>query len=101
MIVRTWRGWTRPEDAPAYEAYLMKTGFTGYTTTPGNLGVHFTRREVDGRAEFFLLSYWESMEAVRAFAGDDPSVAVFYDEDDDFLIDRERTVDHYEVFASA
>lgn len=101
MIVRTWRGWTALADATAYEAYLMRTGFPGYTTTPGNQGVRFTRRDVGDRTEFFLISFWESWEAIKAFAGDDPSVAVFYAEDDDYLVDRERTVDHYEVFASA
>ena len=54
-------------------------------------------RRHDGRADFTLISYWESMEHVKAFAGDDPEVAVFYPEDDDFLIDRETTVTHHEV----
>ncbi|MFI6325919.1 antibiotic biosynthesis monooxygenase family protein [Nonomuraea sp. NPDC050556] len=101
MIVRTWRGWTSAADATAYEAYLMRTGFAGYTSTPGNQGVRFTRRDDGDRTEFFLISFWESWEAIRAFAGDEPSQAVFYDEDDRFLVDRETTVEHYEVFASA
>jgi heme-degrading monooxygenase HmoA len=100
MIVRTWRGWTRPEDAAAYETYLMRTGFPHYTSTPGNRGAYFTRRESGDRTEFFLITFWESWEAVRQFAGDDPGAAVFYPEDDAFLVDRELTVDHYEVFAA-
>jgi len=99
MIVRTWRGWTRAQDAPAYETYLMRTGFPGYTSTPGNQGAYFTRRDDGDRAEFFLISLWESWDAIKAFAGDDPGRAVFYPEDDAFLIDRERTVEHYEMFA--
>jgi hypothetical protein len=43
------------------------------------------------------LSLWTSMEAVRRFAGDQPERAVFYPEDDRFLVDRETTVHHYEV----
>ncbi|WP_084965514.1 antibiotic biosynthesis monooxygenase family protein [Thermoactinospora rubra] len=101
MVIRTWRGWTRPEDAEAYESYLLRTGFPGYTGTPGNHGVYFTRRQVGDRVEFFLISLWESWEAIKAFAGEDPSRAVFYLEDDRYLVDKELTVEHYEVFASA
>ncbi|MEV4894106.1 antibiotic biosynthesis monooxygenase family protein [Nonomuraea sp. NPDC050547] len=101
MIVRIWRGWTRTADASAYEDYLLRTGFPGYTSTPGNQGVRFTRRDDGDRTEFLLISFWESWEAIAAFAGEDPSRAVFYADDDAFLVDRERTVAHYEVFASA
>ncbi|GAA4581400.1 antibiotic biosynthesis monooxygenase [Planotetraspora phitsanulokensis] len=97
--MRTWRGWTRAEDADAYAAYLMETGHPGYTSTPGNRGVTFTRRDDGDRVEFLLTSIWDSWEAVRAFAGPDPERAVFYPQDDRFLVDRELTVDHYEVFA--
>jgi heme-degrading monooxygenase HmoA len=100
MIVRTWRGWTRSSDAKAYEAYLTRTGFAGYTSTPGNRGAYFTRRDAGDRTEFFLISLWDSWEAIKAFAGDDPGAAVFYPEDDAFLVERERTVDHYEVFTA-
>ena len=51
----------------------------------------------DGRTEVVTLSFWTSLDAVRAFAGDDVSAAVFYPEDDRFLVDRERTVTHHEV----
>ncbi|MGJ6960884.1 hypothetical protein ACSDR0_03160 [Streptosporangium sp. G11] len=100
MIMRVWRGWTRAEDAAAYERYLLATGYVGYTSTEGNRGVCFTRRDAGERAEFLLTSLWESWEAIAAFAGDDPSRAVFYDEDDRFLVERELTVTHHEVFAA-
>jgi Antibiotic biosynthesis monooxygenase. len=101
MIVRTWRGWTRAADAAEYERYLLRTGFAEYRATPGNAGVYLTRRDQGDRVEFLLISLWESWDAVRAFAGDDPGQAVFYPEDDRFLVDRETTVEHYEVFADA
>ncbi|GLW08485.1 antibiotic biosynthesis monooxygenase [Microtetraspora sp. NBRC 13810] len=101
MIMRTWRGWTRSEDADAYEGYLLRTGYADYTAVPGNRGACFTRREEDGRTEFLLTSLWDSWEAVRAFAGDEPGRAVFYPEDDRYLVDRELTVGHYTVFAQA
>lgn len=56
----------------------------------------FTRLDGD-RAEFQVISLWESMDAVRAFAGDDERVAVFYPDDERFLVDRERHADHYDV----
>ena len=77
--------------------YLRGTGLADYVKTPGNHGVSMLVRRHDGRADFTLISYWESMEHVKAFAGDDPEVAVFYPEDDDFLIDRETTVTHHDV----
>ena len=66
-----------------------------------NRGVYVTCREVEGRAEFLLLTIWESEEAVRAFAGADPGKAVFYPEDERFLIDRDEHVDHYDVLRVA
>ena len=97
MIARTWRGATKAEDADAYLEYLEETGFSEYRATPGNLGVLGLRRVADGRAELLLITLWESEEAIRRFAGDDVSRAVFYPEDDRFLIDRDDHVDHFEV----
>ena len=97
MIARTWRGWTRPQDADAYVAYLQETGIKEYRATPGNLGAYILRRAADDRTEFITLSLWESMEAVSGFA-ENPDVAVFYPEDDRFLVDRETSVLHFELF---
>ncbi len=98
MIARTWRGWTALEDADAYVEYLEATGIPGYRSTPGNRGAWILRRQVDDRVEFVTLSFWDSMDAVRVFAGDDPEMAVFYPEDDRFLLEREVTVQHFELF---
>jgi heme-degrading monooxygenase HmoA len=57
----------------------------------------WTRDLGDGRTEVVTLSWWESEEAIRGFAGDDISRAVFYSEDERFLIGREETVTHYTV----
>jgi heme-degrading monooxygenase HmoA len=54
-------------------------------------------RTHDDRTDFTLITYWESIEAVKGFAGDRPEVARFYPEDDDYLIDRELTVEHHDV----
>ena len=97
MIARTWRGSTRDTDAEPYLAYLHETGFPEYRHAAGNRGVVALRRIVEGRAEFLLVSLWKSPEAVRGFAGDDPSRAVFYPEDERFLVERDEVVQHYEV----
>jgi len=100
MIARTWRGWTAAADADGYVEYLHQTGVKGYRETTGNRGVFLLRRISGDRAEFLFVTLWESMEAVRAFAGDDESVAVFYPEDDAFLVDRERHADHFDVLVA-
>lgn len=105
MIARIWRGATRAADGDTYAEYIGATGLRAYKATPGNLGAYMLQRPVDapeGRlAEFVVLSFWESMEAVERFAGADPTRAVFYPEDDRFLVRRELTVDHYDVVAPA
>jgi heme-degrading monooxygenase HmoA len=97
MIARTWRGATKAKDSAAYLGYLHRTGFAEYRKTDGNRGVLALRRIVDDRAEFLLVSLWESMESIRRFAGDEVDKAVFYPEDDRFLVDRDDHVTHFEV----
>ena len=101
MIARTWRGSTSAEDADRYLAYLNETGLKEYRATPGNRGVLGFRRIVDGRAEFLLVTLWETVEAVRTFAGDEPEKAVFYPEDDRYLLARDLDADHYDVVFAA
>jgi heme-degrading monooxygenase HmoA len=97
VIARTWRGWTRAGDAEAYVEYLNETGIREYRETPGNRGVTMLRRLDGDRAEFVLMTLWDSLDAVRAFAGEDVERAVFYPEDDRFLVERDLTTSHYEV----
>jgi heme-degrading monooxygenase HmoA len=97
VIARTWRGETATADADAYVSYLEATGIKEYRATPGNLGAMVLRRSLGETTEFITFSLWESLDAVRAFAGDDPERAVFYPEDDRYLVARDLTVDHFEV----
>ena len=97
MIARSWRGVTAAHDADAYVDYLQQTGLTEFRQTEGNRGALALRR-VDGeRAEFVVLSLWESEVAIRRFAGENIEQAVFYPEDERFLIERDNVVTHYEV----
>jgi len=97
MIARVWRGATRAEDAEAYLEYLHRTGHAEYRRIPGHRRT-VTLRRIDGeRAEFVILSFWDSLDAVRAFAGSDVGEAVFYAEDDRYLVERDDRVAHFDV----
>jgi heme-degrading monooxygenase HmoA len=93
-----WRGWVRTERVGEYVAYISRTGLAAYRGTPGNIGAEMWTRDLgDGRSEVTTLSWWESLDDVRGFAGDEINQAVFYPEDDQYLIDRETTVTHHAV----
>ncbi|HYC33919.1 MAG TPA: hypothetical protein VEB59_16635 [Gemmatimonadales bacterium] len=97
MIARAWRGVTRAADADRYLEYLEATGLSAYRDTEGNRGVLTLRRIAGDRAEFLLISLWDSEAAIRRFAGDDPERAVFYPEDERFLIEHGERVEHWAV----
>jgi hypothetical protein len=98
MIARTWRGWVRTDQAAAYVEYITRTGLNAYKQTPGNLGAQMWTKDLgDGRTEVMTVSWWSSLTDVEGFAGQNIEVAVFYPEDDGYLIDRETTVTHYDV----
>jgi heme-degrading monooxygenase HmoA len=97
MIARTWRGATKAEDAETYLDYLHRTGLAEYRKIEGNRGVLVLRRIVDDRAEFLILSLWDSEAAIHQFAGDDIEQAVYYPEDEQFLVEHDDRVSHYEV----
>ena len=98
MVARMWRGWTRPEDADTYLKYVDGTGIAAYKETAGNRGAWIFRRPSGAdRVEFVTLSFWDSLEAIRGFAGDDIERAVLYPEDERYLLASEKAVVHYEV----
>ena len=98
MIARTWHGRTRASDADSYLAYLYETGMPGYRKTPGNKGAWVLRRIEGGVCHFTTLTFWESRDAIKAFAGEDIEVARYYPEDEKYLLEFEPGATHYEVF---
>lgn len=100
MIARTWRGYTREADKDDYYEYLQETGLPDYAKTKGNQGVWVLRRVAEGKAEFLLISLWESWDAIKAFAGPDLEKAVYYPEDRKYLLELEPNVKHYEILTS-
>jgi len=97
MIARIWRGAVRADDATAYASYIQQTGIEAYKKTPGNLGAWLLWRAAGEQAGIITLSFWESRQAIEAFAGPDIETAVFYPEDERFLVERDLAARHYEV----
>lgn len=97
MIARIWKGTVRLGDADVYADYIRATGFAEYAQTAGNRGAWILRRDEGERTEFITLSLWDSVEAIRAFAGDDIEAAVLYPEDERYLVGGESTVTHHDV----
>jgi len=95
-VVRMWSGVVRTADTDAYAAYVEQTGMAAYRETPGNLDAWLLTRDLgDGRTEVTTVSRWTSLDVIRGFAGDDPEQAVFYPEDDRYLLERDLRVRHY------
>lgn len=99
MIARMWHGVTAAERADEYLDYLNETGVPDYRETEGNRGVYVLRRIEGDRAHFLTVSFWGSIEEVKAFAGQDPEKARYYPEDEEFLLEFEPVVRHYDVVA--
>lgn len=102
MIARIWRGAVRSADGDAYIRYIEETGIAAYKACAGNRGAWLLSRDLgDGRTEIITLSFWESRDSIHEFAGADIEKAVFYPDDDRFLIERDATVSHFEVSAGS
>ncbi|MEJ3404152.1 hypothetical protein WDJ51_05370 [Rathayibacter sp. YIM 133350] len=97
-VLRSWTGWIRRADREPYREYLERTGLKEYRATPGNLGAVLLYRDVDeDRTEVRTLSLWSSQADIAAFAGERIEEAVFYPEDDRYLIERQTTVEYFDV----
>jgi heme-degrading monooxygenase HmoA len=97
MIVRMWHGRVPTAKADAYREFTNKRAIPDYQSAQGNISVHILERREGDITHFIALTFWESLEAVKGFAGDNVEVAKYYPEDKDFLIDFEPMVVHYEV----
>src|ERR1700719_1778209 len=93
-------GWACPSQDNSQTWYLKATGVKEYRSIEGNRGVQVLRSISNGRAEFLTVSYWESFDAVRKFAGDEIDKPVYYPEDKEYLLEFEPKVVHYEVLVS-
>jgi heme-degrading monooxygenase HmoA len=101
MIARIWHGISPASKADEYVEYVNSTGIRDYRATEGNLGVHFLRRIEGDEAHFLTITFWDSVEAIKKFAGEEYEKARYYPEDSEYLLEFEEKVAHYEVVFSA
>ena len=97
MIARHWRGWTKPTDAEAYEKLLKETVLPGLKEIDGYRGGYVLRNDGSEEAEFVVINFFDSLDAVKRFAGPDYAVAVFEPEAKKLLSRIEPMATHYEV----
>ena len=97
MVVRIWHGRVPTVKADAYRWFLNQRAIPDYQAVPGNLSVHILERMDGAITHFITMTFWESMDVIRGFAGEDIERAKYYPEDQDYLLEFEPTVVHYEV----
>lgn len=97
MISRHWKGTTKPGLAEAYIEHLESATLPQLLTIPGFVSASILRREVHGGTEFQIVTLWESVSAIQAFAGQDIEVAVVPEAAQAMLLTFDRHVMHYEV----
>lgn len=99
MIARIWHGRTKIEDFEEYTEFMKSKAIPDYQKTDGFVKLTFLRR-IDGNiGHFTLITFWENLEVIKNFAGEDFEKAKYYSEDENFLLEFEEKVTHYEVFA--
>ncbi len=98
MIARIWHGTVRIESSAEYLKLLRTVGLEDYQMTPGNRAAFVLQRNDGDIAHFTLVSFWDSLESIRTYAGDDIEVPRYTSFDPDYLIEMEPTVRHYTVF---
>lgn len=101
MIARMWHGRTPLEKADAYALFLNERAIPDYRAIPGNLVVYILRRDEGRVSHFYTFTLWESLEAIRAFAGSPIENAKYYAEDRNFLLEFEPQVTHWNVTGGA
>ncbi len=97
-VMRLWHGEVEIEKADEYENFMIERAAPDYGSVDGLLKLYFQRKNEEKKAHFLLVTLWDSIESVKRFAGDNPEMAKYYPEDDDFLLEKEKHVSMYEVF---
>jgi heme-degrading monooxygenase HmoA len=92
-----WHGRVPRSKAQAYRDFVNARAIPDYQSVDGNLSVHILERQEEDVTHFITLTFWRDMESIKGFAGEDVEVAKYYPEDQDFLLEFEPTVLHYEV----
>ena len=101
MIVRMWRGQAKAENADAYERFVTAKVFSVLPEIAGHRGAYLLRRSVGGEVEFIAVTLWDSLAAIRGFAGDTIDRAVVEPEGRALLSSFDDFVRHFELAHAA
>lgn len=99
MIARIWHGKTKVEDFDEYTDFMKVKAIPDYKKTDGFVKLTFLRNVENNTGHFTLITFWENLNVIKNFAGEDFEKAKYYVEDEKFLLEFEEKVTHYEVFA--
>ena len=98
MITRIWHGRTLAVHANVYRQYVIDTGIPDYTATPGNLGAQIWQRQEGDITHIWTVSWWDTMESIKVFAGEEVEKARYYEEDKKYLLEFEPQVIHCDTY---
>ena len=99
MIARMWHGRTKAIDLKEYTEFMKSVAIPDYKSTEGFVKLTFLRRVENDIAHFNLITFWENLEVIKNFAGEDYEIAKYYPEDKKYLLEFEEKVVHFEVFS--
>lgn len=97
-ITRIWHGTTKAEHAEEYRKFVEDTGLKDYKTIKGNLSVKLLQRTEGDISHILTVTEWDSVESIKAFAGEEYQLAKYYPGDEKYLLEFEKHVVHYETF---
>ena len=100
MIARVWHGYTKPEHSDEYEAMLKPELLPGLSTKKGFAGSYLLRRDVDDEVEFITIILWQSLDDLKALAGEDYEHAIVPEERRRVLVRWDERAAHYDVPAA-
>ena len=97
-MMRLWHGKVAIEKANEYENFMVERAAPDYGSINGLLKTYFQRRDEERITHFLLATIWDSLDSIKKFAGSEPELAKYYPEDDNFLLEKEKYVQMYEIF---
>jgi heme-degrading monooxygenase HmoA len=100
VIARIWHGYTKPENADSYETLLKPELLPGIGKVKGYKSSYLLRRDVGDEVEFVTIILWDSIDAIRAFAGPDYETSIIPEERRKYLSRHSAKAVHYEIVST-
>jgi heme-degrading monooxygenase HmoA len=97
-IMRLWHGEVPIEKANDYEKFMIEKAAPDYSSVSGLINLYFQRKDEETTSHFLLITIWDSIESIKKFAGEEPEIAKYYLEDDNFLLGKEKYTSMYNIF---